>query len=140
MVERRVRLVGAISAWSGLSLLMVIVVVAVTSPARECVSLWNAPDNATVRAAVAAGGYRHAALTAYNAGGEPGRVCYVTMLHNISQAGGTFVIWPANLFDNGALHDYAGPFFLSVGYLGHRLSREPALAVSKEGRLVGSSM
>ena len=141
MAWRRPRLVAA--AWAlgtGLSLGVAIVFIAASGPARECVRLWNAPDNASVRAAVAAEGYRHAALTAYNAGGEPGRVCYVTMLHNTSQTGGTFVIWPANLFDNGAPHDYAGPFFRGVGYLGHRLSRDPTLAVSREGRLVGSSM
>ena len=122
-------------AWSGLSLLVVIVVVAVTSPARECVNLWNAPDNAAVRARVAGEGYRRAALTAYNAGGEPGRVCYVSLLKDTSTAGGTFVIWPANLFDNGELHDYAGPFTGAEGYGGHRLSREPTLVVTGTGRL-----
>jgi hypothetical protein len=40
-----------------LSLLVVVVVMMVTEPARVCVGLWNTPDNATVRAAVAAGGY-----------------------------------------------------------------------------------
>ena len=66
-------------------------------------------------------GYRYAALTAYKAGGEPGRVCYVSLLKNTSKSGGTFVIWPDNLFDNGALHDYAGPFSVDEGYGGHRL-------------------
>ena len=134
MIERRDRWVGAILAWAGLSLLVVIVVMAVTSPARECVALWNAPDNATVRAAVAAGGYRHAGLTAYSVDG-PGRICYVTMLDGTREHQNSFVIWPDNLFDNGALHDYAGPFFEDEGYMGRRLSREPTLTVSDDGHI-----
>jgi len=120
------------------SLAAVIVLVAASGPARECVRLWNAPDNAAVRVRVAAGAYRHASLTAYNAGGEPGRVCYVSLLNNASSTGGTFVIWPGNLFDNGALHNYAGPFSVDEGYEGHRLSREPTLVVTGKGRLADS--
>ena len=86
VVERDARWVGATLAWSGSLLLVVIVVVAVTSPAKECISLWNAPDNSKVRAAVAAGGYRHAGLTAYSVDG-PGRICYVTMLDHTRAPG-----------------------------------------------------
>ena len=123
---------------SVVSLAAVIVLIEAAGPDRECVRLWNAPDNAAVRARVAAEGYRRAALTAYNAGGEPGRVCYVTLFKNTSKTGGTFVIWPDNLFDNGALHDYAGPFSEDEGYEGHRLSRDPTLGVTGKGRLAES--
>ena len=115
-----------------------IVLIEASGPDRECVHLWNAPDNAVVRARVAEEGYRRAALTAYNAGGEPGRVCYVTLLEDTSKTGGTFVIWPGNLFDNGALHDYAGPFSEDEGYEGHPLSREPTFAITEDGRLFES--
>jgi hypothetical protein len=120
------------------SLAAVIVLIEASGPDRECVHLWNAPDNAAVRAGVAAEGYRRAALTSYDAGGEPSRVCYVTLLKNTGKTGGTFVIWPGNLFDNGALHDYAGPFSENEGYEGHPLSREPTLAIMEDGRLIES--
>jgi hypothetical protein len=139
MHGRRSRRVAA--AWtlaSVVSLAAVIVLIAASGPNRECVHLWNAPDNAVVRARVAAKGYRRAALTAYNPGGDPGRVCYVTLLKDASKTGGTFVIWPDNLFDNGALHDYAGPFSEDEGYAGHPLSREPTFAITREGRLFES--
>jgi hypothetical protein len=123
---------------SVVSLAAVIVLIGASGPDRECVRLWNAPDNAAVRTRVAAEGYRHAALTAYNAGGEAGRACYVSLLKNTSKAGGTFVIWPDNLFENGALHDYAGPFSVDEGYEGHRLSRDPTLVVTGKGRLAES--
>jgi hypothetical protein len=128
MGERPARWAGAILAWSGLSLLVIIVT-------KECVGLWNAPDNAAVRATVAAEGYRHAALTAYTAEGEPGRVCCVTMLDSTGEPRGSFVIWPDNLFDNGSLHDYAGPFFEDEGYMSRPLSRDPILAVSDDGHI-----
>lgn len=123
---------------SVVSLAAVVVLIEASAPDRECVRLWNAPDNAAVRARVAEEGYRRAALTAYDAGGEPGRVCYVTLLRNTSKTGRTFVIWPDNLFDNGALHDYAGPFSNDEGYEGHPLSREPTLVVTEKGRLAES--
>ena len=123
---------------SVVSLAAVIVLIEASGPDRECVRLWNAPDNAAVRARAAAEGYRRAALTAYNAGGEPGRVCYVTLLQEHQQTGGTFVIWPDNLFANGALHDYAGPVSEDEGYGGHPLSREPTLVVTERGRLAKS--
>ena len=123
---------------SVVSLAAVVVLIEASGQDRECVRLWNAPDNAAVRARVAEEGYRHAALTAYNAGGEPGQACYVSLLDNASSTGGTFVIWPDNLFDNGALHDYAGPFSEDEGYEGHRLSREPTLVVTERGRLAKS--
>jgi hypothetical protein len=62
MAVKWTRWIGTISAWFGLSLLVVIFVMTVTEPARVCVGLWNAPS--AVRGAVAAGGYRQAALTA----------------------------------------------------------------------------
>lgn len=136
MHGRRARRVAA--AWglaTVVSLAVVIVLISASGAARECVRLWNAPDNAAVRAMVATDEYRHAALTAYNAGGEASRVCYVAMLDDTSQTGGIFVISPDNLFDNGVLHDYAGPFSRDEGYLGHRLSREPTLVVSGTGGL-----
>ena len=123
---------------SVVSLAAVIVLIEASGPDRECVRLWNAPDNAAVRARAAAEGYRRAALTAYNAGGEPGRVCYATLFKNTSKTGGTFVIWPDNLFANGALHDYAGPVSEDEGYGGHPLSREPTLVVTERGRLAKS--
>jgi hypothetical protein len=129
------RRIGTISAWSRLSVLVVIFVMTVTEPARVCIGLWNAPDNSAVRAAVAGGGYRHAALTAYTAEGEPGRVCYMTVLDGAGKSRGSFVIWPDNLFDNGALHDYSGPFVEDEGYLSHPLNRDPNLAVSDDGRI-----
>jgi hypothetical protein len=127
--------IGTISAWSGLSLLVVILVMTVTEPARVCIGLWNAPDNSAVRRAVAAGGYQHAALTAYTAEGEPGRVCYVKVLDGAGKSRGSFVIWLDNLFDNGALHDYSGPFVEGGVYLSHPLNRDPNLAVSDDGRI-----
>lgn len=135
MNVRLARWVWAMTLTS-LSLLVVIVVMAVTSPTKGCVRLWNAPDNAAVRAAITAKAYRRAALTAYSVEG-PGRVCYVTMLDGSGTPRGSFVIWPDNLFDNGALHDYAGPFSLEQGYLGHPLSRSPALTVTDDGRVQG---
>lgn len=39
-------------------------------------------------------------------------------------ARGTYVIWPDNLFDNGSLHDYAGPLTGNIGYDGQAI--EPA--------------
>jgi hypothetical protein len=135
MGERPARWCWAILACSGLSLLGIIVVMAVTSPAKECVALWNASDNAAVRATVAAEGYRHAALTAYTAEGEAGRACYVTMLDRGGEPQGSFVIWPDNLFDNGSLHDYAGPFFEDQGYMSHALDWHPTLAVFDDGRI-----
>jgi hypothetical protein len=123
---------------SVISLAAVVVLIEASGPNPACVRLWNAPDNAAVRTRVAAQGYRHAALTAYDAGGEPGRVCYVSLLKDTSKTGGTFVIWPDNLFDNGALHDYAGPFSVDEGYEGHRLSRDPSLVVTGKGLLAES--
>jgi hypothetical protein len=140
MHGRRSRRVAA--AWTlasvVVSLAAVTLLIEASGPDRECVHLWNAPDNAAVRARVTAKGYGRAALTAYNAGEEPGRVCYVTLLKDTSKTGGTFVIWPGNLFDNGALHDYAGPFSEEEGYEGHPLSEEPALAITRDGRLFES--
>ena len=136
MQRRRSR--GVAAAWILASVVSLAALIALTKASgldRECVRLWNAPDNAAIRARVAAEGFRRAALTAYNAGGEPGRVCYVSLLTDTSKTGGTFVIWPANLFDNGALHDYSGPFSEDEGYEGHRLSREPTLVVTSKGRL-----
>jgi hypothetical protein len=139
MHRRRARWTAVASTLASVvSLAAVIVLIEASGPDRDCVRLWNAPDNAVVRATVAAEGYRRAALTAYNAGGEPGRVCYVTLLKDTSKTGGTFVIWPDNLFENGALHDYAGPFSDEEGYEGHRLSREPTLVVTGKGRLAES--
>jgi hypothetical protein len=126
---------GTIFAGSGLPLIVILFVTAVTSPARACIDLWNASDNAAVRGTVAAEGYRHAALNAYTAEGEAGRACYVTMLDRTGEPQGSFVIWPDNLFDNGALHDYAGPFFEEEGYMSHLLSRDPILAVSDNGHI-----
>jgi hypothetical protein len=123
---------------SVVSLAAVVVLIEASGPDPACVRLWNAPDNAAVRARVAEAGYRRAALTAYNAGGEPGRVCYLTLLKDTSKTGGTFVIWPDNLFENGALHDYAGPVSEDEGYEGHRLSRDPTLVVTGKGRLAES--
>jgi hypothetical protein len=120
------------------ALAAVIVLIEASGPDRECVHLWNAPDNAAVRVRVAEEGYRSAALTAYNAGGEAGRVCYLTLLKDTRKTGDTFVIWPDNLFENGALHDYAGPFSEDEGYEGHRLSRDPTLVVTGKGRLAES--
>jgi hypothetical protein len=134
MGERPARWGEAILAWSGLSLIVFFVVIAVTSPAKECVALWNAPDNAAVRATAATEGYGRAALTAYSVEG-PGRVCYVTMLDRTGGPQGSFVIWPENLFDNGSIHDYAGPFFEAEGYMGHPLERDPTLAVFDDGRI-----
>ena len=139
MHRRRARWPAA--AWvlaSVVSLAAVVVLIEASRPDPGCVRLWNAPDNAAVRASIAAEGYPRAALTAYNAGGEPGRVCYVSLLKDTIKARGTFVIWPDNLFDNGALHDYAGPFSVDEGYEGHRLSRFPTLVVTGKGRLAES--
>jgi hypothetical protein len=61
--------------------------------------------------------------------------CYVTMLDGAGKSRGSFVIWPDNLFDNGALLDYAGPFVEDEGYLSHPLSGDPNLALSDDGRL-----
>jgi hypothetical protein len=139
MHRRRARWPAAASILASVvALAAVVVLIEASGPDPACVRLWNAPDNAAVRARVAAEGYRRAALTAYNAGGEPGRVCYVSLLRDTSKTGGTFVIWPDNLFDNGALHDYAGPFSMDEGYEGHRLSRDPTLVVTGKGRLAES--
>jgi hypothetical protein len=62
-------------------------------------------------------------------------VCYVTILDGLGEPRGTFVIWPDNLFDNGVLHDYAGPFSEDDGYMRHRLNQEPTLTVSDDGRI-----
>jgi hypothetical protein len=139
MHRRRARWPAAASILAAVvSLAAVVVLIEASGPDPACVRLWNAPDNAAVRARVAAEGYRRAALTAYNASGEPGRVCYVSLLKDTSKTGGTFVIWPDNLFDNGTLHDYAGAFSVDEGYEGHRLSRDPTLVVTGNGRLAES--
>lgn len=114
--------------------MVVVVAIVSTEPTRECVRLWNAPDNASVRAAVAADVSRRAAMTAYSIDG-PGRVCYVTIQDGAGRPDDTYVIWPDNLFDNGALHDYQGPFALKQGYLGHPLNRESSLSISATGRI-----
>jgi hypothetical protein len=138
MHGRRAHWVAAAWTLATVSLAAAVVLIEASGPDPACVRLWNAPDNAAVRARVAAEGYRRAALTAYDAGGEPGRVCYVSLLKHTSKTGGTFVIWPDNLFDNGALHDYAGPFSVDEGYEGHRLSRDPTLVVTGKGHLTES--
>lgn len=104
-------------------------------PSTVCMRLWNAHDNASVRAAVSAGGYRRAALTADVVQGEAGHVCFVTLLDHAGEPDGTFTIWPDSLFDNGALHGYAGPSDRGEAVFGIRLSRDPNLTVSDRGEL-----
>jgi hypothetical protein len=66
----------------------------------------------------------------------PGRVCYVTLVNGAGEAQSTYVIWPDNLFDNGSLHDGAGPFARAVGYDRHKIEEPtPDLTVSSNGRL-----
>jgi hypothetical protein len=87
---------------------------------ETCLDLWNEPDNAAVRSQVAAAGFESAGMTSDAVEG-PGRVCYVTTLDQAHRARATYVIWPDNLFDNGSLHDYAGPLTLNIGYDGHAI-------------------
>lgn len=102
-------------------------------PARACVQVWNAPDNAVVRTTVANGAYPFASVTAYTVDG-PGRLCDVTVFDGTGSPERTFVIWPDNLFDTGSLHDYS-PYGRAEGYLGHELDRSPSLTISRGGHI-----
>jgi subtilisin family serine protease len=121
--------------WTAGSLVTVAIVAAVAAagPARTCVRLWNAADNAVVRTTVATGGYRFASITGYTVDG-PGRLCYVTVFDRTGSPDRTFVIWPDNLFDNGSLHDYS-PYDKEAGYLDHALAMDPSLSISDDGRI-----
>lgn len=101
---------------------------------ETCLNLWNEPDNAAVRNHVAAAGFESAGITSYSVEG-PARVCYVTMFDGAGEARATYVIWPDNLFDNGSLHDYAGPLTLKIGYDGQPIESIPDFRVSSNGRL-----
>jgi hypothetical protein len=105
-------------------------------PDETCVDLWNAPDNAAVRTQVAEAGFESAGITSDTFEG-PGRVCYVTLFDGAREARATYVIWPDNLFDNGSLHDYAGPFAGNFGYDGRQIDEPtPHLTVSSSGHLL----
>lgn len=103
-------------------------------PDDTCFDLWNEPDNAAVRSQVARAGYEAAGITSDSFEG-PGRVCYVTMFDVARDARVTYVIWPDNLFDNGSLHDYAGPFVGNNGYDGQVMEPTRDLTVLSNGRL-----
>jgi len=102
---------------------------------ETCFDLWNESDNAAVRSQVAEAGFESAGITSDTFEG-PGRVCYVTMVDGARKARATYVIWPDNLFDNGALHDYMGPLAGNIGYDGHEIEPTPDLTVSTNGRLL----
>jgi hypothetical protein len=104
---------------------------------ETCLDLWNEPDNAAVRRQVVAAGFESAGITSYAVEG-PGRVCYVTLFDHAHEARTTYVIWPDNLFDNGSLHDYAGPLTLDIGYDGHAIEPTSDLTVSSNGRLLST--
>lgn len=105
-------------------------------PDETCVDLWNAPDNAAVRSQVAEAGFELAGITSDTFEG-PGRVCYVTLFDGARQARATYVIWPDNLFDNGALHEYAGPLTSNIGFDGREIDEPtPDLTVSSSGHLL----
>jgi len=59
----------------------------------------------------------------------------VTLIDHAGEPDGTFVIWPDNLFDNGALHDYAGPVDRDEVVWGIQLNLDPNLTVSDSGML-----
>jgi hypothetical protein len=101
---------------------------------ETCFDLWNEPDNAAVRNQVAEAGIESAGITSDTFEG-PGRVCYVTVFDGARKARATYVIWPDNLFDNGALHDYMGPLAGNIGYDGHEIEPTPDVTVSSNGRL-----
>ena len=101
---------------------------------ETCLDLWNEPDNAAVRSQVAQAGFGSAGITSHTFEG-PGRVCYVTMFDGARGARGTYVIWPDNLFDNGSLHDYAGPLTGNIGYDRKAIEPTPDLTVLSNGRL-----
>jgi hypothetical protein len=57
------------------------------------------------------------------------------MFDGARDARGTYVIWPDNLFDNGSLHDYAGPLTGNIAYDGQAIEPTPDLTVLSNGRL-----
>ena len=45
----------------------------------------------------------------------------VILFDGAREARATYVIWPDNLFENGSLRDYAGPFTGNFGYDGREI-------------------
>jgi hypothetical protein len=129
---------------SAIAWVMIMMVLPVTAafllpvlfPDKTCLDLWNAPDNAAVRNQIARADFESAGITSDTFDG-PGRVCYVTMFDGAGAARATFVIWPDNLFDNGSLHDYAGPVAGRIGYDGLEIKPIPDFRVLSSGRLTG---
>jgi hypothetical protein len=64
-------------------------------------------------------------------------VCYVILFDGAREARATYVIWPDNLFENGSLHHYAGPFTGNFGYDRREIDGPtPDLTVSSSGYLL----